>query len=184
MLIAFESLPGNDPRLDREIKVVNTWWKYTMADVPEKKHIDWLYPIKITEEESKADIIASATNDEITVLASEARRGNLIGYSGDDEAEDNKILHVLTPQQKSIGVSFIKKVLKNFAEKQLASIKEIAWIKIEIDKCKTIDQLHIIMAQHFDFASEILGEIPQPQKKLTSWKDPEIVSLPPKSRPA
>lgn len=184
MFIAFESLPGNDPRLDREIKKVNVWWKYTMAEVPDNKHIDWLYPVKITEDESKADIIASATNDEITVLASEARRGNLIGYSGDDEAANNKILHVLTPQQKAIGVSFIKKVLKNFAEKQLASVKEIAWIKIEIDKCKSISQLHMIMAQHFDFASEIPGDIPEPQKKLTSWKNPEIVSLPPKHKTA
>jgi hypothetical protein len=185
MLIAFESLPGNDPRIDREIRTITVWWHYTIAEVPDSKYIDWLYPVQLTEAESKADVICSAVNDEITVLKSEAKRGNLIGYSNDDEEANNKIVHVLSNEEKAVAVSFLKKILINFSEKNLSSIKEVSWIKQEITKCRSLNELHMIMAQHFDYASSLEGQlIPTPAQNLTSWKNPEIVSLPPKNQTA
>lgn len=178
MYIAFETLAGNDPRLDKEIKFITSWWHYTIAEVPDKKYIEWLFPVVLTKEETKADILVSAVNDELNVRKSVAKRGELVGYSFDDEQSDDKIIHILTPQEKAIALSFMKKVLNNFVEKQLSSFKELAWIKKEIESAKSTKELKIIMTQHFDFNSAETKNCPPPTQKLSSWKNPEIVSLP------
>jgi len=177
MYIAFGTLPGNDPRLDDQYKIITHWWHYTIAEVPDGKYIEWLSPVKLTEPETRADVICDAVDDEVSVRKSVAKRGQLIGISGDDIEADDKIVHVLTPQEKQTAVSFLKKILSNFVEKELSSIKEQSNIKGLIAAAKTIDELKLIMAQYFDFKSIENQVIPEPKFKLSSWKNPEIVSL-------
>jgi len=182
MYVAFESLPGNDPRIDNEIKQITQWWHYTIAEVPDSKYIVWLSPVTLTKEETKADILCDAVNDELSVRKSVAKRGELRGYSGDDEEVNDKIIHILTEQEKSIAVSFMKKILANFAEKQLGSFKEIAFIKKKIQQAKSIKDCKVIMKQYFDYNCTSVADAPPPEMQLESWKNPEIVSLPPKEK--
>jgi hypothetical protein len=177
MYIAFGTLAGNDPRLDSQYKIITNWWHYTIAEVPDDKYIEWLSPVILTEAETRADVIVDAVDDEISVRKSVAKRGKLIGYSGDDEEANDKIVHVLTKEEKQVAYEFLKKILINFVEKELANFKEQAKIKKAISAATTLDQLKIIMAQHCDYKASENMVVPEPEFKLTSWKNPEIVSL-------
>jgi len=182
MYIAFESLPGNDPRIDNEIKKITQWWHYTIAEVPDNKHIVWLSPVTLSKEETKADILCDAINDELSVRKSVAKRGELRGYSGDDEEADDKIIHILTEKEKSIAVSFMRKIISNFAEKQLSSLKEVAMIKKKVQQAKTIKECKIIMKNYFDYNCGSVSNYEDLKTTLESWKNPEIVSLLPKEK--
>lgn len=169
MYIAFETLPSNDPRLDKQFKIIGDFWHYTIAEVPNDKYIEWLSPVKLPNEEKNAWMFAGANGNEITIKKQDTAQITMAGYSADDEELGEKMIYYLSPNDIKNTISFLKKVLSNYAEKNLSSLKEQTEIKNRITSAKSISELKEIMFVYYDTMSPGFDVSGLEQKIMSSW---------------
>jgi hypothetical protein len=153
MYIAYETLPGNDPRVDRDYKILDAYWHYTIAEVPDGKYLEWLNHVVITKEEAKSSFFTGAYNNEITIK--KPPKGvkdpvEFVGYSLLEEEEGDKQVYHLTANDKKNCTSLMKKILCNYVENHTSSIKEIGALKKIIMEANSIDTLNRYLGTYFD----------------------------------
>jgi hypothetical protein len=156
MYIAFETLPGNDPRLDRDYKILDNWWHYTIAEVPDGKYLEWLNHVVLTKEEANASFFTGATNNEITIKKppkGSKGKTDFIGYSLLEEEQGDKQIYYLTETDKKNCTSLMKKILCNYTEVHTTNIKEIGALKKLINSATAIDTLKKYLGEYFDTMS-------------------------------
>ena len=175
MYIVYESISHNDPRFDPKIKEIGKFWHHSVAYIaPEDESsvvTSWLHGEQISEDVAKANKFACASYGELTVVNKLATKYEDIisptSYSNNDYKKD---IYFLTPQNKTDSVTFIKIVMKQYAntkapEDVAAKLVE----KIEALDANDLDAAQYFMYCYFPWSIYATEGRPRPREFDVPW---------------
>jgi hypothetical protein len=150
MYIVYEAISNTDPRFDTKIQEIGKFWHYTVAYIaPENESsvvTSWLKGEEVPETVAKANKFACASHGELTVVNKLATRYEDIisptSYSNNNYKKD---IYFLTPQNKTDSVTFVKIVMKQYAN---SKAPEDVAAKL-IEKIEALDPNDLDAAQYF-----------------------------------
>lgn len=157
MYIIFETISGNDPRLDGRIKFTGTFWHYTIAyiDPNDEKDviISWLNGTEVSESVAKADKFASSYNGELTIIkgTSPSSYEDFVSPTSNGDNNYKKDLYVLTEQDEENATTLLKEILTNYSTNHLTEKEQLELMLSEISKLKTLNETQMFMATYFEF---------------------------------
>lgn len=171
MYIIFESIPGNDPRLDSRMNYFGDFWHYSIYEVPEIPddpiYVKWLDHLVISREVADSYKLTASTGGELSTAGPAKKLSEAEGAS---DTGGSKWIYQLSLEDhkntielmKSASILHIKKYLKN---------KEVETSLIqEMNKCVSVDQMQQWMSTYFDTQyTSVAG------KKLRKTIDAQIV---------
>jgi hypothetical protein len=152
MYIVYESISHTDPRFDPKIQEIGKFWHYTVAYIaPEDEAsviTSWLKGEEVSEAVAKANKFAVANNGELTVVNKLATNyEDIISPTSYGNNNYKKDIYFLTPQNKTDSVTFIKIVLKQYANSKAPA--DVAAKLIE--KIEALDPNDLDAAQYFTY---------------------------------
>jgi hypothetical protein len=169
MFIVFESIAGNDPRLLPQLERFHNYWNYTVYRIDEQyiSNLDSsLIFATLTDEEGRASMLADAAEGRVTVKPNtDLSTLVLDNISGKPLAE--KFWYVLTQDDKTNVISFLKKVLKIHGQKYVKSPEELSLYNLEIDNCQTHEDCNFFMYHYLDVAHWNTGGERNPKFSIT-----------------
>lgn len=150
MYIVYEAISNTDPRFDPKIQEIGKFWHYTVAYIsPENESsvvTSWLRSDEVSEPVAKANKFACASNGELTVVDKSATNyEDIVSPTSYGNNAYKKQIYFLTPQNKTDSVTFIKIVMKQYAN---TKAPEDVAAKL-IEKIEALDPNDLDAAQYF-----------------------------------
>lgn len=172
MYIAFESIAGNDPRWLEDFQRVQQFWIYTVVKIDDdkitEKNISDINAVILNDNEGKYSIFSSIANGKITVKAN-TPQSELVYDNETGHPEEEKTYYTPTSEEISYITSFLKKVLKNYAENHLDNAEERNNFFSLVDACADVDACNWLMYHYLDITSYNTFGDKQPQFSF-HWK--------------
>jgi len=150
MYIVYEAISNSDPRFDPKIQEIGKFWHYTVAYIAPTDEssvvTSWLKGEEVSEAVAKANKFACASHGELTVVNKLATRyEDIISPTSYSDNNYKKDIYFLTPQNKTDSVTFIKIVMKQYAN---SKAPEDVAAKL-IEKIEALDANDLDAAQYF-----------------------------------
>jgi hypothetical protein len=124
MFIVYETIASNDLRNDPKIKIIGSFWSFTIAKVDPADEattrVDWLKGEILSEQVALANKLASSVNGELTVVnANFTSYEELVFPSSGGDQGYTKQTYFLTDVDKTNAKNFIAAILKNYIKNHL-----------------------------------------------------------------
>lgn len=152
MYITYETISGNDPRLDSRMEYIGSFWHYTISYIsPEHEtdvYVKWLNGVEISENVAKSYKFMNALNGELSLRVSASSVNDIVHASGDTP---EKILYHMNEQELSDTVELYKAIMLNYMDNhcQGGEVKEA--LRAKINETKTLPDIQMLMATYYDF---------------------------------
>jgi hypothetical protein len=175
MYIVYEAISNTDPRFDTKIQEIGKFWHYTVAYIaPENESsvvTSWLKGEEVSETVAKANKFACASHGELTVVNKLATRYEDIisptSYSNNNYKKD---IYFLTPQNKTDSVTFVKIVMKQYANSKAPEDVAAKLIeKIEALDANDLDAAQYFMYCYFPWSIYATEGRPRPREFEVPW---------------
>ena len=175
MYIVYEAISNTDPRFDPKIQEIGKFLHYTVAYIaPENESsvvTSWLKGEEVSEAVAKANKFACASYGELTVVNKLATRYEDIisptSYSNNNYKKD---IYFLTPQNKTDSVTFVKIVMKQYANSKAPEDVAAKLIeKIEALDANDLDAAQYFMYCYFPWSIYATEGRPRPREFEVPW---------------
>lgn len=158
MYIVFETISGNDPRLDTRMNIFGKYWHYSIAYIaPEHEsdvYLKWLPHEVITEKVAKSDKLASSVDGEIALLMKNfGTYDEILSPTSYANNGYKKQLYYLTDDDIKNCTELLKaiaklQILNKLAEDNEPGVKEFLLEKAS--KLTTLNEAQIFFLNYFD----------------------------------
>ncbi len=175
MYIVYEAISNTDPRFDPKIQEIGKFWHYTVAYIAPADEssviTSWLKGEQVSEAVAKANKFAAANNGELTVVNNQATNyEDIVSPTSYGNNNYKKQIYFLTPQNKTDSVTFIKIVMKQYAntkapEDVAAKLVE----KIEALDANNLDAAQYFMYCYFPWSIYATEGRPRPREFEVPW---------------
>jgi hypothetical protein len=175
MYIVYEAISNSDPRFDPKIQEIGKFWHYTVAYIAPADEssviTSWLKGEQVSEAVAKANKFAAANNGELTVVNKLATNYEDI-ISPTSYANNNykKDIYFLTPQNKTDSVTFVKIVMKQYANSKAPEDVAAKLVeKIEALNPNDLDAAQYFMYCYFPWSIYATEGRPRPREFEVPW---------------
>jgi hypothetical protein len=155
MYIIYESLPGDDPRLDPRMEYFASEWHYTIAYINDIHRgdikLDWLPHEELTDDQALAWKFTNAVDGEISVMQSVSNPKDLILPTSFGDNDYEKVQYKLTSVDEANAVGLLKKVMLLHAEKYFNEETGLIQIKSEVPGLRNLKETQMYMATYFEW---------------------------------
>jgi len=175
MYIVYEAISNSDPRFDPKIQEIGKFWHYTVAYIAPADEssviTSWLKGEEVSEAVAKANKFACASHGELTVVNKLATKYEDIisptSYSNNNYKKD---IYFLTPQNKTDSVTFIKVVMKQYANAKAPEDVAAKLVgKIEALDANDLDAAQYFMYCYFPWSIYATEGLPRPREFEVPW---------------
>ena len=175
MYIVYESISNTDPRYDPKIQEIGKFWHHTVAYIaPENESsvvTSWLHGDQISEAVAKSNKFACANNGELTVVNKLATNyEDIISPTSYSNNNYKKEIYFLTAQNKTDSVTFIKIVMKQYANSKAPEDVAAKLVeKIEALDANDLDAAQYFMYCYFPWSIAATEGLPRPREFEVPW---------------
>lgn len=175
MYIVYEAISNTDPRFDPKIQEIGKFWHYTVAYIsPENESsvvTSWLRSDEVSESVAKANKFACASNGELTVVDKSATNyEDIVSPTSYGNNAYKKQIYFLTPQNKTDSVTFIKIVMKQYANSKAPEDVAAKLVeKIEALDANDLDAAQYFMYCYFPWSIFATEGRPRPREFEVPW---------------
>jgi hypothetical protein len=175
MYIVYEAIAHTDPRFDPKIQEIGKFWHYTVAYIaPENQSsviTSWLKGEEVSEAVAKANKFAAANNGELTVVNKSATNyEDIVSPTSYGNNDYRKQIYFLTPQNKTDSVTFIKIVMKQYANSKAPEDVAAKLVeKIEALDANDLDAAQYFMYCYFPWSIYATEGRPRPREFEVPW---------------
>jgi len=175
MYIVYEAISNSDPRFDPKIQEIGKFWHYTVAYIAPADEssvvTSWLKGEQVSESVAKANKFAAANNGELTVVNKLATNyEDIISPTSYGNNDYKKQIYFLTPQNKTDSVTFIKIVMKQYANSKASTELAAKLIeKIEALDANDLDAAQYFMYCYFPWSIYATEGRPRPREFEVPW---------------
>jgi len=171
MYITFETIPGNDPRLDPKMEFVGSFWHYTIAYIPpqdeEEVYTKWLKGAVISEGAAKAHKFTNALDREISIRVSATNADEVVHASGDTP---EKILYVMNDQEVNDTRDLYKAIMQNYLDNHCTDENHKERLSKKISEVATLEEAQMLMASYYDFDVAYTIHRPKNKEFIINWE--------------
>lgn len=157
MYIMYESIAGNDPRLNSKIKEIGKFWHVTISYIAPEDEADvitgWLNGEVVEEAVAKADKFTNAYERELSVMTLASAPEDLIVATSGGNAFYKKEAYFLTDDDAKNAIACMKVGMRVFTKNHCKDedIKTQLLAKIEQVGEYDLEAAQLFMATYFDF---------------------------------
>lgn len=158
MYIVFETIAGNDPRLDPRMRIFGKYWHYSIAYIaPEHEsdvYLKWLNHEVISEKVAKSDKLASSVDGEISLLISNfGTYEEILAPTSYSNNGYKKQIYYLTDEDNKNCTELLKAIAKLHIMHRLAEGNEPGTREKLLEKSQALTNLNdaqIFFYNYFD----------------------------------
>jgi hypothetical protein len=175
MYIVYEAISNSDPRFDPKIQEIGKFWHYTVAYIAPADEssvvTSWLKGEQVSEAVAKANKFAAANNGELTVVNKLATNyEDIVSPTSYGNNNYKKEIYFLTPQNKTDSVTFIKIVMKQYANSKASTELAAKLIeKIEALNANDLDAAQYFMYCYFPWSIYATEGRARPREFEVPW---------------
>jgi len=151
MYIIFETLPGNDPRLDSRMIQYGDFWHYSVYEIPhipeDPIYLKWLDHEELDPEIAECYKLTSSTTGELS-LSGPAK--DITEVQGASDTYGSKWIYQCSLQDHANTVKFMQAAVRLHMKQYLKNKEAEPALLQEMKRCVSIDQMQDWMATYMD----------------------------------
>jgi len=173
MYILFETVPGNDPRLEDRIQIKDNVWHYTIAKINDnivnEVRYDWLNSVELTDGEFTGRKFFNALDGQIPVMVNVSNPSDISEPTSYGDNNYEKQIYTLTQADRANTVSLMKKLMTLHTNTHQTDDQVKDKLLRLIPNVSTLEEAQMFMATYFEWECAYTADKDKVAEFSTSW---------------